>query len=62
MKSVIIKGVRCTIESKGKLCLELPAGMDGQKLLKWKDEHRNEAFELLEESDDKDEPVHYEQE
>ena len=59
MKTFIIAGVRCTLETSKKLCLELPTGMDGRKLQAWSDKHRDEAFEALtdvESSEDTDEP------
>ena len=54
MKSVIVNGVRCTLESEKKLCLEVPTGMTGEKLKAWSEANRGNALALLSDSDDSD--------
>lgn len=50
MKTTFVKiaGVKCTLSSNGKLILELPQGMNGLQLTKWRSKYREQAmFKLL---------------
>jgi len=66
MKSIVIAGVRCTLNpsqlvhkyndswtvSPDRLTLEIPSGWTGERLKAWKDAHRTEAIEILAWTDD----------
>ena len=43
MKRLTIEGVKCSLDKKGKLVLEIPQGFDEFRLRDWLDAHRLEA-------------------
>lgn len=44
---VTIAGVKCTLDFKGRLILELPSGMNGVELIKWRLKYREQAIIAL---------------
>lgn len=46
MKTIILNGVRCTLEGKN-LTVEIPAGWSGERLKKWKKMYRSAAISYL---------------
>lgn len=47
MNTITIEGIRCSLISSNKMLLELPQGINGDKLAEWKSRNRLLALSIL---------------